>query len=279
VTIPDNTEIAPGAAFVKTWRVKNNGSCAFSGTLNFIGAGNQMGGQSPTALPTIEAGQQADVSVNLTAPTQPGDYRGTWQPRTNDGAAMQNLLVLIKVSATAATPIPPATATPQIEPTPTVPPTPATGQICIQAYNDPNGDGQQSADETLLPGAVFTLSDANGPKDSYTTDSVSEPHCFTDLALGNYHLTIKPPASYASTTVDAMDISLSAGIAPDIRYGAKHSGPAPVATSKSSTPSASAIAGGSSGSAGRTILLVVGILVLIVLIGAGGFVLLSRRRY
>ena len=46
--------------------------------------------------------QQADISVNLTAPAQAGDYQGTWQPRTSDGASMENLTVQIKVSRDAA---------------------------------------------------------------------------------------------------------------------------------------------------------------------------------
>jgi len=278
VTIPDDTVMAPGAQFAKTWRVKNAGSCAFSGTLNFIGKGNQMSGQSPVALPKVEAGQQADVSINLTAPTQSGDYQGTWQPRTDDGTPMENLVVRIKVSAEAATPVPAITATPesQVEPTPTAPPAPTTGQICVQAYNDLNGDGQQSADEILLPGVVVTLSDASGPRTAYTTDGVSEPYCFADLALGDYQLAIRPPANYASTTPSVMTINLSAGIKPDVMYGARRSGPAPTPTSGPANGGAST--GGSLASIVRTILIVAGVLVLISFVVVGGFVVMRRRR-
>ena len=287
VTIPDNTAMAPGAQYVKTWRVKNTGSCAFSGTLNFIGKGNQMGGQSPVALPQIEAGQQADVSVNLTAPTQPGDYYGTWQPRTNDGTPMDNLVVRIKVSAEAATPVPAVTATPvpavtatpqdQATPTPPASPTPTIGQICVQAYNDLNGDGQQSADETLMAGVAFTLLDASGPRDSYTTDGTSEPHCFGDLPPGSYQLTIKPPANYASTTPDAMTISLSAGVKPNVMYGARRSGLAPTPTRTGSASNGSATTGGSPGNTGRTVLIVFAALVLVALGGVVGVALMRRR--
>ncbi len=294
VTIPDDTAMAPGAQYVKTWRVKNTGSCAFSGTLNFIGKGNQMGGQSPVALPKIEAGQQADVSVNLTAPTQPGDYYGTWQPRTNDGALMENLVVRIKVSAAAATPVPAVTATsaltvtatpqgqatptPAASPTPPASPTPAPGQICIQAYNDLNGDGQQGADESLLAGVVFTLSDASGPRGPYTTDSVSEPHCFETLPLGSYQLTIKPPANYASTTFDAMTINLTGGMKADVMYGAKRGGPAPTPTRTATASNAGATPGGLLGNTGRTVLIVFAALVLVALGIAVGVALMNRRR-
>lgn len=280
VTIPDDTVMASGAKFVKTWRVKNSGTCAFSGTLNFVGKGNQMGGQSPVALPKIEAGQQADVSINLTTPTQAGDYYSTWQPRTNEGTPMENLVVRIKVSAEAATPVPAATATPQtqVAPAPTAPPTPSTSQICVQAYNDVNGDGQQGADETLMAGVAFTLSDAGGPKDSYTTDGTTEPHCFQDLKLGNYQLTIKPPANYGSTTPDAMAISLSAGVKPNVTYGARRSGPAPAPTRTASPSNEGAATGAAPGSAFRTILIVVSVVVIIALVGVGATLLRARRR-
>jgi hypothetical protein len=264
VTIPDDTVMASGTQFVKTWRVKNTGSCAFSGTLNFVGKGNQMGGQSPVVLPKIEAGQQLDVSVNLTAPTQAGDYFGTWQPRTGDGTPMENLVVRIKVSAAAATPVPTATATPilavtatpavstpETTATPAASPTPAPGQTCVQAFNDLNGDGQLEADESLLAGVVFTLSDASGLRDSYTTDSVSEPYCFEALPPGTYQLTIKPPANYASTTFDAMTVNLSGGMKADVVYGAKRGGTAPAATAVAAASSASATGGGLLGNTGR----------------------------
>ena len=278
VTIPDDTVMASGAKFVKTWRVKNNGTCAFSGTLNFVGKGNQMGGQSPTALPKIEAGQQADVSIDLTTPAQAGDYYSTWQPRTNESAPMENLVVRIKVSAAAATPAPTATPQKQVEPTPTAPPTPSTSQICVQAYNDVNGNGQQDADETLMAGVSFTLSDAGGPRDSYTTDGTTEPHCFQDLKLGNYQLKIKPPTNYGSTTPDAMTISLSAGVKPNVMYGARRSGLAPAPTRTTSPSSEGAATGAASGSAIRTILIVVSVVAIIALVGVGGALLGARRR-
>jgi hypothetical protein len=280
VTIPDDTVMASGAKFVKTWRVKNNGTCAFSGTLNFVGKGNQMGGPSPVALPQIEAGQQADVTINLTTPTQAGDYFSTWQPRTTEGAPMQNLVVRIKVSAEAATPVPVATATPPapVAPAPTAPPTPSTSQICVQAYNDLNGDGQQGADETLMAGVALTLADASGPRESYTTDGVSEPHCFQDLALGNYQLTAKPPTNYSSTTPDAMTINLSAGVKPNVMYGTRRSGLVAAPTRTASPSDDGAATGAASGSIFRTILIVVSVVVIVALMGVGGILLRARRR-
>jgi len=280
VTIPDGTAIAPGAQFVKTWKVRNNGTCAFSGTLSFVGKGNQMGGASPVTLPKIDAGQQADISINLTAPAQTGDYQGTWQPRTSDGTAMENLTVQIKVQANAPAPIAAVTATPQgqLPPTATPPPTPTTGQVCVQAYNDRDGDRQQGADENLLAGVVFTLSDASGPRESYTTDGVSEPHCFPDLQPGSYSVSAKPPASFSAMTEKTTVVALNGGMKTDISFGARRGGPAPTATRVGGASASGGTAGSSLlGSAGRVILIVVLVLILIGLGFGGGFLLMSRR--
>jgi hypothetical protein len=279
VTIPDGTPIAPGAQFVKTWKVKNNGTCAFSGTLGFIGKGSQMGGASPVTLPTIDPGQQADISISLTAPAQVGDYQGTWQPRMSDGTPMENLTVQIKVQANAPAPIAAVTATPegQLPPTATPPPTPTTGQICVQAYNDRNGDSQQGTDENLLAGVVFTLSDASGPLESYTSDGVSEPYCFPDLQPGSYSVSAKPPANYSATTEKTTVVALNGGMKTDLSFGARRGGP--VSTPKAGSAGANGGAAGSSllGSAGRVILIVVLVLILIGLGFGGGFLLMSRR--
>ncbi len=274
VTVPDDTVMAPGQQFVKTWRVRNSGTCAFSGTLNFVGRGNQMGGQSPTAMPKVDPGQQADVSINLTAPTQPGDYQGTWQPRTSNGIAMENLIIKIKVSADAPTPIPAVTATPQGQvPIPTASPTPTTGQVCVLAYDDRNGDGQQGSDENLARGVVFTLADVGGTRDSYTTDGVNEPYCFADLPPGSYQLTMKAPNNYTSTTSKLMVIALNGGMKTDVAHGVRRGGPAPTATRTGSASSSSGLGG-----AARVVLIIVAVLVLLGLGFGGAFLLLSRRQ-
>ncbi|HGJ66308.1 TPA: hypothetical protein ENS27_13160, partial [bacterium] len=38
VTVPDGTSFAPGAAFIKTWRLKNIGTCTWTGKygLSFV---------------------------------------------------------------------------------------------------------------------------------------------------------------------------------------------------------------------------------------------------
>lgn len=85
VTIPDGTVFAPGTAFTKTWRLRNIGTCTWSGYSVVFDSGNAMGGTSPTPLPTVAPGQEVDVSINMVAPSTPGDYRGYWRIRNASG--------------------------------------------------------------------------------------------------------------------------------------------------------------------------------------------------
>ena len=83
VTIPDNTITAPGGAFIKTWRLRNDGNCPWGPnqyvrSLAFFN-GDQM--SAPNEVPlltTVPPGGIADVSINLIAPQREGTYRSEW---------------------------------------------------------------------------------------------------------------------------------------------------------------------------------------------------------
>lgn len=87
VTIPDSTTLAPEAAFVKTWRMRNTGSCAWDDhiRLAFI-AGSQLGGPASIPVPATPPGTTVDLSVSLVAPKDPGSYTGLWGMQSPDGA-------------------------------------------------------------------------------------------------------------------------------------------------------------------------------------------------
>lgn len=81
VTVPDGTEFDAGRMFTKTWRVRNTGTCAWTGeySLVFVG-GEQMGG--PDAVPIVgevPPGSLYNLSVELIAPGAPGIYSGQWR--------------------------------------------------------------------------------------------------------------------------------------------------------------------------------------------------------
>lgn len=88
VTIPDGTVFAPGATFTKTWRLKNAGTCTWSGYTLVFDSGELMGGASPVSIGTVSPGQEIDLSVNLTAPLANGSYRGYWRIRNTSGVLL-----------------------------------------------------------------------------------------------------------------------------------------------------------------------------------------------
>jgi hypothetical protein len=88
VTIPDGTTVQSGQTFVKTWRIRNAGSCEWtSGYALVFADGEAMGGPASVILTTpVAPGNTVDLSVTLTAPLQPGSYKGNWKMRTAAGA-------------------------------------------------------------------------------------------------------------------------------------------------------------------------------------------------
>lgn len=102
VTIPDNTVIAAGTTFVKTWRIRNDGSCAWGpgqtvDSLELV-AGSTMG--AATRVPinaTVRRGQAADISIKFLAPAEAGTYRSEWKFRRSNG-------LLFGLGASGATP-------------------------------------------------------------------------------------------------------------------------------------------------------------------------------
>ena len=91
VTIPDNTVIPPGTSFVKTWKLRNDGNCAWGpGTTvdSMLAVGGAtMGNAGPVPLTfQVAPGQSANLSVTLTAPTAAGTHRSDWKLHRTNGA-------------------------------------------------------------------------------------------------------------------------------------------------------------------------------------------------
>lgn len=85
VTIPDGTTFAPSTAFTKTWRLRNAGTCTWSGYSLVFDSGDAMGATSPVAIGTVGPGQEVDLTVNMTSPANIGSYRGYWRIRNAAG--------------------------------------------------------------------------------------------------------------------------------------------------------------------------------------------------
>jgi hypothetical protein len=87
VTVPDGTIFQPGAAFTKTWRLKNIGTCTWTTAYTMVYvSGTQMGSTTSVNLPgSVAPGQTVDVSVPMTAPNTAGSYTGYWKFKNPSG--------------------------------------------------------------------------------------------------------------------------------------------------------------------------------------------------
>ena len=107
----------PGQSFVKSWRVRNSGTCTWNSSY-FLGydhgntPASSMGGQPVYVQGSVAPGATYDFSVNLVAPTAPGVYQGFWQMRNAQSRGFgETIWVGIRVPSPVQ-PTPVATQTP-----------------------------------------------------------------------------------------------------------------------------------------------------------------------
>ena len=117
VTIPDDTELKPDTGFVKTWRMRNSGTCAWeTGSSWIFKSGDKMGGPDTVNVPVVEPGDTVDISVRLTAPKTPSTFTGYWQLRRPTGETF-GTNSFVRIVVLGETPTPTSTPTPTLTPT------------------------------------------------------------------------------------------------------------------------------------------------------------------
>jgi hypothetical protein len=84
VTIPDNTQMEKGEEFVKTWSIKNTGTCDWPENTVLARADSELGGPESVQVGTVAVGETVEVSIDLTAPDSDGVYDGKWVLKTGD---------------------------------------------------------------------------------------------------------------------------------------------------------------------------------------------------
>ncbi len=105
VTIPDNSTVTGGSAFVKTWRVRNAGTCIWwSGYTLTHYSQEAMSAPASVPLPVTNPGESVDISVDLVAPSTAGKYQGNFVIKNPADLIMQvdndsRLWVIINVSS------------------------------------------------------------------------------------------------------------------------------------------------------------------------------------
>ena len=94
VNVPDNTPMTPGQDFIKTWKVRNNGSCEWGPgyVLAYAEYTDQMSGQFVALTDVVLPGEEVDVSVQFKAPSEAGTYLSAWQMRNPAGVTFEEII-------------------------------------------------------------------------------------------------------------------------------------------------------------------------------------------
>jgi hypothetical protein len=107
VTIPDYTQLEPGQAFVKTWRVRNSGTCAWEENTQLVfSRGESMGAPANIAVGALAPGAVTEISVDMTAPQTNGTLSGYWNFTDNNGSHFGTWLSVVVRVGTASAPAP-----------------------------------------------------------------------------------------------------------------------------------------------------------------------------
>ena len=99
VTVPDGTEMTPGQDFVKTWKVRNTGSCTWGTGYSAIFAyGEKMSGVAEPMTSAVAPGEEVEISVRFKAPDNAGEYSTYWRLANASSIPFgENIFMLIVV--------------------------------------------------------------------------------------------------------------------------------------------------------------------------------------
>jgi hypothetical protein len=78
--------MVPGQTFVKTWLVKNTGTCTWDTGFKFVyTVGDAMGGATLVLDKPVSSGAELELSITMTAPNKTGQVWGHWRMSTANG--------------------------------------------------------------------------------------------------------------------------------------------------------------------------------------------------
>lgn len=107
MTVPDDTVFEKQAKFVKTWRIRNSGTCSWgTGTTLFLLSGDKLSESESVTVPAAESEEEIEISVDMRAPSEPGTYRSNWQLKNAEGTRFGGVFYVQIVIEDADTPGP-----------------------------------------------------------------------------------------------------------------------------------------------------------------------------
>jgi hypothetical protein len=146
VTIPDGTKLKNSETFTKTWRIRNNGQCNWPDdtTLVFV-SGTKLGTPDTVQVGKVVSGTEKEISVQLTAPDQYGNYTGLWQLKSAQGNFGTQMSAVIQAGDAPVANVPAGQPAPGSNPAPVVAPVVGGGfEIGGQINGSPFGPMKQA---------------------------------------------------------------------------------------------------------------------------------------
>jgi hypothetical protein len=153
------------------------------------------------------------------------------------------------------------------------------GMICVTAFHDQNGNGLREGSEGLLAGITFAILNGQQEIGDYMTDGASEPYCFSGLFPGSYQVAEKQMEGWTTTTLAAWGVSLHEGDTVNLEFGNVKSQVSGTADSASPADLNDAADENTTWSRVRSSVCTGGgVFGILLIVGAGLFMVVSRRR-
>ncbi len=201
VTIPDNSQVAPNTGFIKTWRVRNSGTCTWDSRYALVHAGGDLLGAIASGFPlpgTVAPGQHVDLSLSLVSPGNAGSYQSNWTLSSPQGGRFgvgrSSSPLWAKI---------------------TVPGAPPAARTTINGlvYQDGNQNGFYDAGETTVPGREVVLSAGNSCQaatlpTATTISGTNGSYTFSGNLNGSYCLGVRGTNGLIE---DVVTLTVSAG--------------------------------------------------------------------
>jgi hypothetical protein len=84
--VSDVLVVPPGQSFIKTWRILNSGQTRWGDGYTFAFLeGDLLDAPQSVPVPSTKPQAQAEISITMQAPAQPGVYASQWELRSPDG--------------------------------------------------------------------------------------------------------------------------------------------------------------------------------------------------
>ncbi len=220
--------VSPGAAFQKTWRVQNIGTCTWDRSYQISPVGGNVPaarlGGSATPLPgAVAPGATVELSVDLVAPLTPGIYQGFWSMRAPSGLLFgERIWVGIEV-AEPPTPTPPPTAIPLPGVSFTVDRNDIRAGECVNFAWDVRGAGQvyfyAEGQPWQLNGVANSGTQTECPNVSTTyTLRVNQPEGTLDLRPIRIEVTPVAAAPFITFFTTTPSFQITAGQCVEVRW-------------------------------------------------------------